>query len=186
VPPGWSISLIGTEKFTMLEVTAREIAPTPAGKPYLLSVGAQVKGPISTKTAGSDEMVLQPASKGSQVACGGTDLESSPEIRCELYQEPVYGDFIAPGTPHLTVFVYLDGKNTWDVFGPSSNEYQDGLQVSFSGLAQGWQTGNGILVTGIGDYGIDFWVREEGTPGTSRGGSRLVAGPPLGTGVGTA
>ena len=186
VPRGWNISLIGTEKFTMLEVTAREIASTPAGKPYLLSVGAQVKGPISAKTAGSDDLVLQPAAKRSQVACGGMDLEASPEMRCEAYQEPVYADFTAPGTVHLTVFVYLDGKNTWDVFGPSSNEYQDGLQVSFPGMARGWQTGNGILVTGIGDYGIDFWVREQGTPGTTSGGSRQVSGSPPGTGEGTA
>jgi hypothetical protein len=161
VPRGWNISLIGTEKFTMLEVTAREVAPTPAGEPYLLSITARVRGPIRTRDLGSGEPVLAPSAKRSQVACGGTDAAASPEMRCEVYRVPAYADFTAPGSVRLSVFVSLEGKNTWDVLGPSSSEYQDGLQVSFSREAQGWQTGDGILVTGIGDSGIGFFVGEE-------------------------
>jgi hypothetical protein len=164
VPRGWNISLIGTEKFTMLEVTAREVAPTPVGEPYLLSLITRVQGPIRTRDLGSGEPVLAPLAKRSQVACGGTDAAASPEMQCEVYQGPAYADFTAPGMMRLAVFVSLDGKNTWDVFGPSSSEYQDGLQVSFSREEQGWQTGDGVLVTGIGDYGIDFWVEGHGAP----------------------
>jgi hypothetical protein len=144
----------------MLEVTAREVAPTPVGEPYLLSITTRVGGPIRTRDPVSGEPVLAPSTKRSQVACGGMDAGASPGMRCEMYHGPVYADFTAPGAVRLAVFVSLDGKNTWDVFGPSSNEYQDGLQVSFSRDAQGWQTGDGVLVTGIGEYGIDFWVGE--------------------------
>jgi hypothetical protein len=161
VPRGWNISLIGTEKFTMLEVTSREIAPTPVGEPSLLSIIARVRGPIRTRELGSGEPVLAPLARRSQVACGGMDGGASPETRCEVYQAPAYADFTAPGQVRLAVFVSLDAKNTWDVSGPSSNGYEDGLQVSFSREAQGWQTGDGILVTGTGDYGIGFWVGEE-------------------------
>jgi hypothetical protein len=160
VPPGWRTSLIGTEKFTMLEVTAPEVAPAPVGKPYLLSITTPVRGPIRTREPVPREPVLAPLAKRSRVTCGVMDAGASPEMRCEMYQSPVYADFTSPGTARLAVFVSLDGKNTWDVFGPSSSEYQDGLEVSFSREAQGWQTGNGVLVTGIGDYGLGFWVGE--------------------------
>jgi hypothetical protein len=164
VPKGWNISLIGTEKFTMLEVTARELSANPAGKPYLLSITSPVQGPIRTGGAGFWETVLVPSAKRSKVVCGGRAPVESPETRCEGYQGTAYADFTAPGTAHLVVSVSLNGKNTWDVFGPSSNEYQDDLQVSFSREAQGWQPGDGVLVTGIGDYGIDFWVEGHGAP----------------------
>lgn len=186
VPRGWNLSFIGTEKFTMLEVTARELAPSPVGRPYLLSINSRVQGPIRTRDAGSTDLVLVPAAKRSPVACGGMDSEASPEMRCEVYQGPAYADFTAPGNVHLTVFISMNGRNTWDVFGPSFNEFQDGLQVSFTGRARGWRTGDGILVTGIGDYGIDFWVQEQVTPGTARGGSHQMVGLPLATGEGTA
>jgi hypothetical protein len=186
LPPGWNISLIGTEKFTMLEVTAREMAPSPPGRPYLLSMDTRVRGPIRTKNAGSEDLVLVPAAERRQVACGGTASETSPEIRCEAYQGPAYADFTAPGNVRLGVFIFLTGRNTWDVFGPSSNEYQDGLQVSFTGGARGWRTGDGILVTGIGDYGIDFWVQGRGAPAPAPEGSRRLPGWPSGWGEGKA
>jgi hypothetical protein len=184
VPQGWNMSLIGTEKFTMLEVTAREIAPSPIGRPYLLSVNARVNGPIDTRNAGTGDLVLVPSAKRMPAVCGNLDSQASPEMRCELYQGPTYADFTAPGNVHLTIFAFLTGRNTWDVFGPSSNEYQDGLQVSFSGGTRGWHTGDGILVTGIGDYGIDFWLLHQGSPETGQNGSMPLVWWPLLVGVG--
>jgi hypothetical protein len=163
VPGGWNSSLIGTEKFTLLEVTAREIAPTPAGKPQVLSITTGVRGPINTRDAGPDDLVLVPSAERRQTACGGRDAGEAPDMRCELYEGPVYADFTAPGSVHLSVYVSLTGRNSWDVLGPSSNEYQDGLQVSFSDGARGWRSGDGLLVTGIGDYSLDFWVQGGGT-----------------------
>jgi hypothetical protein len=184
VPRGWNLSLIGTEKFTMLEVTAREIPSSPPGKPYLLSVDAWTHGPIDTRNAGTGDLVLVPAAKRTPVVCGNLDSQVSPEIRCELYQGSTYADFTAPGNVHLTIFTFLTGRNTWDVFGPSSNEYQDGLQVSFSGGTRGWQTGDGILITGIGDYGIDFWLLHQGTHESGQNGSKPLVWWPLLVGVG--
>jgi hypothetical protein len=186
IPRGWNISLIGTEKFTMLEVKAREIPSTPVGKPYLLTVNASVQGPISTRNAGSEDLVLEPAAERRPVACGEAVLQASPEVRCEVYEGPVYAAFTAPGNAHLTIFVFVDGRNRWDVFGPSSNEYQDGLQVSIPGGARGWRTGSGILVTGIGDYGIDLWVQGQASPATSRAVSPPRVRVPVRTGEGAA
>jgi hypothetical protein len=159
LPPGWTTSLIGTEKFTWLEVTAGEIPASPPGKPYLLSVNAMVPGPIDSRNAGSGDLVLVPAAKRNPVACGNMDSEMSPEVRCELYQGSAYADFTTPGNVHLSIYTFLTGRNSWDVFGPAANEYQDGLQVSFTGATRGWHAGDGILITGIGDYGIEFWLQ---------------------------
>ncbi|HVP24742.1 MAG TPA: hypothetical protein VMS81_02040 [Methanomicrobiales archaeon] len=175
LPPGWNMSLIGTEKFTMLEITAREIAPAPVGEPYLLTVRARVPGPIETRNAGSADLVLAPTAAGRPSTCGDTGPQVSPEVHCEAYEAPVYADYTAGSPVRLSIFLFLDGKNGWDVFGPSSNEYQDGLQVTWSGGARGWQPGKGLLVTGIGDYGLDFWVQGPGGVTPHPGGSRLPA-----------
>jgi hypothetical protein len=177
VPRDWNTSLIGTEKFTMLEVTAREMAPTPVGKPYLLSITSRVRGPIETRNAGSDDLVLVPSALKRPVTCVGMDTEVSPEMQCGMYEGPIYADFTAPKNVRLMIFISLTGKNSWDVLGPSSNEYQEGLQVSFSNGVRGWHNGSGNLITGIGDYGIDFWVQGWAT-GISGGGSRQRAGLP--------
>ena len=179
VPPSWGVSLIGTEKFTMLELTAREIEPSPPGRPYLLSFDTRVRGPIHTRTAGSEDLVLRSVTQVIPAACGGMDTEASPEMRCWLYQGPAYADFTAPGNEHLSVQVSLTGRNAWDVFGPSSNEYRDGLQFSFSGERRGWRTGDGSLVTGIGDYGIEPWLQHWETPESSAGVSQQLVMWPL-------
>lgn len=169
LPRGWKTSLIGTEKFTMLEVTAPEIAASPVGRPYLLSVSAHTAGPIDTRNAGTGDLVLVPSAMRTPAVCENIDAQASPDTHCELYRGSAYADFTAPGNVRLSVFIFLSGRNTWDVFGPSSNEYQDGLQVTFSGGTRGWHTGDGILVTGIGDYGIDFWLQH---PGTAEAGTK--------------
>ena len=158
----------------MLEVTAPAIAPTGAGKPYLLSANATVPGPIDTKNAGTDDLVLEPTAEMTPVPCGDTVSQASPEASCMVYEGPVYAAFTGPSEAHLRIFIFVDGTNSWDVFGPSSNEYQDGLQAGFSGGAQGWKTGEGILVTGIGDYGIDFWVGWATMPAAGSSQSRPV------------
>jgi hypothetical protein len=186
LPRGWNISLIGTEKFTMLEVTAGEIPANPVGRPYLLSVKAPVKGPIDTRNAGSGDLVLAPAAMRTPFVCGNLNPQASPDTSCEMYHGSAYADFTGPGNVHLTIFTLLTGRNTWNVFGPASNEYQDGLQISFSGATRGWHTGDGILVTGTGDYGIDFQAPEPKALETGSGGSRQGVGLPPGIGEGPA
>jgi hypothetical protein len=172
IPAGWNITLIGTEKVTLVEVTAREIPPAPSGNPYRLSIMTRVKDPIGTGSAGFGDLVLAPIAGRSPVACTGIPESAvSEEIRCEAYRGSAYADFTGPGDARLTLSFSLTGKNAWDVFGPSSNEYRDGFQVSFSADEQGWRTGEGLLVTGIGDYGMDFWVGWTGKARAPAGGS---------------
>lgn len=179
VPAGWEVSLIGTEKFTMLEITAREIDPGCGCAPMILSLATKVRGPIHTRTAGSDDLVLRSVTQVLPAACEGRDTGGSTETRCWIYQGPAYADFTAPGEAKLSIHVSLTGRNAWDVFGPSSNEYRDNLQFSFSGERQGWRTGDGSLVTGIGDYGLEAWLPREATSGGAPGWPRDLAWWPL-------
>jgi len=98
---------------------------------------------------------------------------------CELYHGTAYADFTATGNMHLSIFTLITGRNTWDVFGPSYNEYQDGLQVSYEGRERGWKMGDGILITGMGDYGIDFWLQHPDTTGPGGGRPRQYALGPM-------
>lgn len=161
LPAGWEISLIGTEKFTMLEVTAREMDAAPVGRPYHLSVDAPSDGGIDTRNPESGGLVLAPVVPTRPGVCGDMESGPSPGMRCEHYDGMVYADFTGPANARLTILTVVTGRNSWDVFGPSSNEYHEGLQVSFSGGERGWRTGEGIRASGIGDYGIDFWVKQQ-------------------------
>lgn len=177
LPSGWNIALLGSQKMTMLEVTAGEMGPTPPGEPYLLSLTAHVPGPIHTEDPASGDPVLNPSAERRPFPCTGTVAGASPDMGCEMYESPVYADFTSPGNARLSIFTSLVGRNSWDVFGPSSNEYQDGIQASFTRYTQGWQQGSGMLITGIGDYGIDPWLTGGGTPDTGRGTTGLRITP---------
>jgi hypothetical protein len=172
VPAGWNTAFIGTEKLTFLEVTAGEIPATPPEKPYVLSITTRVKSPVGTESEGFDDLVLAPLAGKETVACPGIpESGASDKTQCRAYRGTAYADFTGPPEANLRVTLSLTGRNAWEVFGPSSNEYRDGLQVSFSGDERGWKTGDGLLVTGLGDYGMAFWVGRAGQPGTAEGGS---------------
>jgi len=170
LPAGWTATLLGTEKVDFLELTTREIPASPPGNPYLISLRVQVKGPIVTESDGFDGLVIAPLAPRSPVACPGIPEGISTEkIRCEAYRGTAYADFTGPTAANLRFTFNLTGRNAWDVFGPSGNEYRDGLQVSVSGGERGWKTGDGLLVTGLGDYGVDFWVDWTGRTVASSG-----------------
>ena len=159
LPAGWTATLLGTEKVDFLELNAREVAASPQGNPYLISLRVQVRGPIVTESDGFDGLVIAPLAPRSPVACPArTEGISTDKIRCEAYRGTAYADFTGPAAANLRFTFNLTGRNAWDVFGPSGNEYRDGLQVSVSGSERGWKTGDGLLVTGLGDYGMGFWV----------------------------
>ncbi|HTY51602.1 MAG TPA: hypothetical protein VMB35_00230 [Methanomicrobiales archaeon] len=175
LPLGWAISLIGTEKFTMLEVTTPGLAATPVGEPYLLSADARTGSTIDTRNPETGGLVLEPGAGLTSISCGNIDPQASPEMRCVLYRGSVYADFTSVRDPHLTIFTFVAGRNNWDVFGPSSNEYQDGLQATYVRDIRGWRLGDGILVSGVGDYSLDFWLPGEGSPGAGPAGSSFQA-----------
>jgi hypothetical protein len=161
VPPGWGVSLIGTRKVTLLELTAGEVAPKADGSPTVISITTRVKGPIRTKNAGAEDLVLGTGEQPGPVACRETDTVAYPERQCRPSRGQAYADFTAPGPASLAINVSLAGRNSWDVFGPSSNEYRENLAFSFSGGDQGWHAGEGLLVTGIGDYRYESWPLEK-------------------------
>jgi hypothetical protein len=162
VPPGWKVSPIGTEKFTMMELTGGELSPNPDGRPTILSLnlssGSRVGRPLGTRNPAAEDFILGSVEQAGPVACRGMDTAANPGMQCRVSTGRAYADFSAPGDAHLNISLSLTGRNSWDVFGASSNEFRDSLQFSFSGRDQGWQAGEGLLVSGIGDYRPgDYW-----------------------------
>jgi hypothetical protein len=164
VPARWNTSLIGTEKFTMLEITARELDPGCGCAPMILSVNARSLSPVETREPATGDILLGTAGEG-PVACDETGNGESPEMQCRSSHGQAYADFTAPEGATLTVLVSLTGRNSWDVFGPASNEYRDRLRFAFTGGDQGWHAGEGTLVTGIGDYRYAALLPKDETPG---------------------
>jgi hypothetical protein len=148
VPAGWNVSLIGTEKFTMLEVTAREIDPGCGCAPLILSVDALSRSRVETREAATGDLVIDTLAGKEKVPCGGRVYGVPPDAACVAYRGRIYASGTAPANSTLTVSITLVGKNSWDVFGPSSNEYRDGLMVTIPGAP--------------GGYGLGFWVPEAG------------------------
>jgi len=170
IPAGWNISLIGTEKFTMLEITAKEIDPGCGCAPLLLSVHAPSRSPIETRNPATGDLVIDTLARKEMVSCGGRVYGVPQEASCMAYRGRIYASGMAPENSRLTISITLLGKNSWDVFGPSSNEYRDGLHVTITGAPGGWYEGEGTLASGIGDYGLDFWVDWIGKLGIPSGG----------------
>jgi len=48
----------------------------------------------------------------------------------------------------------VSGKNTWNIFGPHSNEYHTGIRTRIDGENHGWVVSGGILSSGTGTYDI--------------------------------
>jgi hypothetical protein len=169
VPAGWGVAPIGTEKFTFMELTGAELAPNPDGSPTILSVnispGSRDGRLMGTLNPAAGEYILGSVDQAVPVACRGPDTATSPGARCWASTGRAYAGFSAPENAHLAVSVSLTGRNTWDVFGPSSNEFRDSLVFSFSGADQGWKTGEGLLAGGIGDYRPRPWMPGGKAPG---------------------
>jgi hypothetical protein len=164
LPAGWKTALIGTEKVTLLEVTAPEVPATPAGRPYQLSITTRVRDPVGTGSDNFNDLVLAPLAGKTPAACTGIPAgQVSGNVRCAAYRGSAYADYTGPRDARLQISLSVTGKNAWDVIVPSGNEYRDGFQVSFSGDERGWKEGDGLLATGIGDYGMGFWIDWLGT-----------------------
>jgi len=61
-------------------------------------------------------------------------------------------DYEAADDALVTIHTTIDGRNTWTIFEPGSNEYTSDAGVQMRGAQQGWSAMSGTLTDQIGSY----------------------------------
>jgi hypothetical protein len=144
-PRNLHCSVVTTEYGTMLRISADHI-----DEPSLITVLLPADNTINTKNALHNEMVLFPKYDLIQVPCDFPHPEKrDTQLTCIEYQTMLYAECTPEGP--LTVFVTLEGRNTWWIFGWSGNSYRDQILVTVNGES-GWQPARGEFVQGEGLY----------------------------------
>ncbi len=68
------------------------------------------------------------------------------------YESQVYAHYDASSDADVQIFVELDGRNEWWIYGWKYNEYTDRLFIQLTGPQAGWVKAGGKLTTGDGIY----------------------------------
>ena len=181
-PDDWDCHIIETEHGKMLKISADKIAPefhslpvpiepgeepkeppqgkvsdtfseeTPVLMPEELSVGVHAEHDINTKNPVGNEPLLSPKYNLTRSTCefpypaGGT-----PD--CYEYESRIYAHYTTSLNAKLSLYIELEGRNSWWVYGWSGNEYRDNVHIALLGESHGWNAAVGQLVEGEGRYG---------------------------------
>jgi hypothetical protein len=68
------------------------------------------------------------------------------------YESLVYAHYDTSSDADVQIFVRMNGRNEWWIYGWKYNDYSDGISVRLSGPQEGWIQAEGKLVTGDGVY----------------------------------
>ncbi|MBE0516378.1 MAG: hypothetical protein IBX41_03150 [Methanophagales archaeon] len=183
IPAEWDCSIVETEHGTMLKISVEKIVPefrslpvplepgeepkavpeenvsdafsedTPVLIPNEIIVQLPVDHEISTKNPLGNEPLLSPMYNVTRVTCDFPDGQDT-RVNCSSYESRIYADYAA-ASPHAEVSIYIDlnGRNSWWVYGWSSNGYRDRIITTFTGEQHGWHVASGELLAGEGRYG---------------------------------
>lgn len=155
IPAGWAVTLLGSDKATMLKLEAAVISGSDMnGFSFTNSATESVKGPIDTKSPVSGAIILRPVQKPRSVACPELNAPESAGAVCSLYESAVYADYEASPNAKIEIDSTLVGKNTWTIFQPAANEYRNSISVTMLGANHGWVIAKGTLLSGIGSYDV--------------------------------
>jgi hypothetical protein len=156
-PEGWNMTLTGTEKYTMLKVTALSVPATvgcgacgTGGAPLTLLIPVRVRTPIDTRDPAGDDEVIQPRLSVMDRACTETFPAGDSVPRCTAYQTRIFADYTAQPQTGVLVTLTLTGTNRWNIFSERFSEFRDTVRLALTGESHGWQTAEGQLASGIG------------------------------------
>jgi len=154
VPNDWNTALFDTGKATLLKVAAASITPPQGSGPaqpltVTLTSDTADKSAIDTMDPIANSVIYRPVQDLAKTSCPGSAPGGSA---CFTYQTAVYADYRTLPNATVTFTSTLRGKNTWQIFGPGSNEYQTEIHLILNGEHHGWATAEGTLITGSGEY----------------------------------
>lgn len=159
VPADWDTTLFDTGKSTLLKVTTPAIIPpagTSAQHPYTVTISSETKSkiPIDTQNPVEKSAMFRPVQALKEDTC--PPATAGAGSRCYTYTTSLFADYTTSADATVTVTSSVDGKNTWDVFGPHSNEYHTGITLTLRGPNHGWVVPAGKLSYGTGSYEYPF------------------------------
>ncbi len=181
-PDDWNFSIVETEHGKMLKITAREFVPEYHSLPIPIEPGkepTELPETNSSSTFSQDTPVL--TSKEISVTLHanhdintknpiGNESLLSPEYNLTLsnydmpypegqtppivhkYESRIYADYTAAPGAKISVYVILEGTNSWWVYGWSFNKYTDQVETTITGEQHGSSVMTGKLVEGEGRY----------------------------------
>lgn len=108
---------------------------------------------INTKFPIGNESVLLPK-HNLRESEEGSVIPLSEHINPEYfdYESLVYAHYDTSPDAEVQIFVQMDGRNEWWIYGWQYNDYSDRISVRLSGPQEGWVQAKGKLVTRDGVY----------------------------------
>lgn len=158
MPADWNTTLFGTGKATLLKITAPSVTQpegtTPAS-PFTISFSMDFsqKSPVATRDPVDRGVIFRPVQNLQEKTCPAGSPAGS---RCSVYTTALYADYHAEKNTMMTFTSSVDGKNTWRIFEPRSNEYHTEIRLSLKGPQRGWSAASGTLLSGFGSYEYPF------------------------------
>lgn len=169
----WDCRIVETEHGKMLEISAAEIAPefrplpvplppesiepgeeeTLASMPEGITVTVDADHDINTKNPIGNEPLLSPEYDLTRSTCELPYPERRGPPNCYEYESRIYADYTASPDAKFSIYIELEGRNSWWVYGWSGNEYRDNVNVTLVGEKHGWHVASGRLIEGEGRYG---------------------------------
>jgi len=157
-PDDWNFSIVETEHGKMLKISAEKIAPKPPlpvpgeGTDWIL-VKLQADEEINTKNSIGNEPLLSPKYNLTSSDCEFPYPEGRTLPNCYEYESRIYADYVTSSDAKVSIYVEIEGRNSWWVYGWSGNNYRDQIEITFIGEQHGWYVALGKLVIGEGRYG---------------------------------
>jgi len=156
VPANWKLTLFDTGKATLLQVLAPTIGQPPANgsaNPTTVTLVVNVSSPVYINTASplDHAAVFRPIQNLQAAACPSQDTTAPGIPSCYQYQTSAYTDYTAAPNASLTISASVTGTNTWYIFSPESNMYQNSISIqTLHGSNHGWVTPVGWIEYGMG------------------------------------
>ncbi len=161
VPGSWQTTLFDTGKGTLLKISIPALdtpAGTSADKPYTVTLASELpaSGIIDTANPLKNSPVFRPVRDLSQTTCTGYGAGRGGIPECATFLTSLYADYTSDPNAKVTITSSVTGKNSWNVFGPKSNEYTMVVTLLLIGENHGWATMRGTMANRIGSYDDPF------------------------------
>ena len=157
MPPNWTSTLYYTGKSTVAKITAPLLMPPAQTTPetpfsVTLTINTSSKNHLETLDPADKGVVYRPVQELMNVSCKTKVPVLTGSEHCNEYITSIYADYLSSPNASVSISSDLAGKNSWNIFGPHSNEYCVGIMVNLTGENHGWSKAKGVLSSGIGVY----------------------------------